>query len=496
MTGSAAKAVLALVALVAAAGPLKAATADGIVLHPSQKGAQIHTAILGVNSSVRSDGAAAHVAMLAPFRAAGFAAGRWPGGSLSDRFDWQTTSLCDGRVKVEDPSGSFDSYMTNLAQPAGLDVEITVNYGTSGWPACDKPGDPGVAAAWVRYANKTKSYGIKWWEIGNEVYGPWETDAHQDKHSPVTYSSETAAFYAKMKAEDPTIKVGVPVTGGDKYGNWDAYVLAHAKFDYVAYHFYPERSPNENDDALLAAPQSLAKIVGTIRSELAAAGKPNAPISISEWNSVPDLVGKQSVSIVNGLFAAESLGEMLSLGIDRAEFWSDYGCFQSQKVNMSPSLYGWQDFGSQGTFSPGVPTLKPVMCHWSRQTVPYGKLFPPGRAFQLYAKTGFVSEGERMVAVTSASRYDVRAYAASHGRGYSLMLINLEKDTAVTLPVSVDGLTKGSGYTWLRYGKAEYDQTRNNGPWVEPVSGAGGPWAGSFVAVLPPWSMTIYTISP
>ncbi|MBE3568310.1 MAG: hypothetical protein IMW90_21540 [Thermogemmatispora sp.] len=39
---------------------------------------------------------------------------------------------------------------------------ITVHYGA---------GTSQEAVAWVRYANVTHHYDIKFWEIGNEVYG-------------------------------------------------------------------------------------------------------------------------------------------------------------------------------------------------------------------------------------------------------------------------------------------------------------------------------------
>ena len=46
----------------------------------------------------------------------------------------------------------------------------------------------------MRYANVTKGYGVKYWEIGNEVYGnghygaDWEADNHADK-SPTGYAT-------------------------------------------------------------------------------------------------------------------------------------------------------------------------------------------------------------------------------------------------------------------------------------------------------------------
>ena len=57
----------------------------------------------------------------------------------------------------------------------GARAMITVNYGT---------GTPEKAAAWVTYANVTKSLGFRYWEVGNECYGSWETDANTRAHDP------------------------------------------------------------------------------------------------------------------------------------------------------------------------------------------------------------------------------------------------------------------------------------------------------------------------
>ncbi len=124
---------------------------------------------------------------------------------------------------------------------------IIANYGT---------GTPAEAADWVRYANVTKGYGVKYWTIGNEYYGnghygaAWEADDHADK-SPTGYANGVAAYADAMKAVDPTIKVGAVLTTP---ANWpdaarrrrrrrhlEPTVLSVAgpKIDFVDLHWYP-----------------------------------------------------------------------------------------------------------------------------------------------------------------------------------------------------------------------------------------------------------------
>ena len=115
----------------------------------------------------------------------------------------------------------------------------------------------------MRSANVTNNCGFKYWEIGNECYGSWETDSNTPAHDPYTYAVRAAGYIALMKAADPTIKIGVvatpgessysnnathyavnPRTGTTNYG-WTPVMLATLKArgvtpDYLVHHVYPE----------------------------------------------------------------------------------------------------------------------------------------------------------------------------------------------------------------------------------------------------------------
>ncbi len=67
----------------------------------------------------------------------------------------------------------------------------------------------------MRSANVTNRLGFKYWEIGNECYGTWETDSNLYPHDPYTYATRAASYYTQMKAADPTIKIGVVATPGE-----------------------------------------------------------------------------------------------------------------------------------------------------------------------------------------------------------------------------------------------------------------------------------------
>ncbi len=75
---------------------------------------------------------------------------RFPGGSASDGYHWQTNS---GAGNSGTWANSFDSF-ANVARAVNSQVFITTNYGS---------GTAQEAADWVTYSNKTKGYGFKYW---------------------------------------------------------------------------------------------------------------------------------------------------------------------------------------------------------------------------------------------------------------------------------------------------------------------------------------------
>src|SRR5450755_1056942 len=458
------------------ASPSPAASAD-IVVDTSQTIATISKDVLGMNMAAWYDVTQSGVAPA--MHTAGVAMTRWPGGSLSDDYHWQNNTYCGSYAN---PNSTFDHFIQDVAQPASLDVAITVDYGTDA--ACSGPGDPAAAAGWVDHANNTKHYGVKWWTVGNEVYGSWEDDRHTLAHDPATYSAAvTSGYYPMMKAKDPTIQVGVVVGGGS---TWDSYVLAHATFDFVEDHFYAQGPGSENDAYLLTqAPAALAAQLAGVRAEMNAAGvSSSVPIYLGELNSVYANPGKQTMSIVNGLFAGMALAEAMKQGVPRATWWLGFGgCGVG---NQSPSLYGWQNFGGYMSFSDGLPESGCT----SAPAIARGTPFPTARAMQVLAQ--FAVAGAIMHKVTVAGGLgSVRAYGARQGTGYAVLLFNLDKNSAVSPTISIAHTTRTSfAASSIVYGKKQYDDSKND-MWTGPVSSSLGTVGQTFAVMLPAWSMTV-----
>lgn len=133
---------------------------------------------------------------------------RFPGGGKSNRYYWTADSdnpdpttnyfigwYGDASTGAGESLLNFDQFIT-ICKQIGATPHVNV--------AVPLPGEDGnsgltvaLAAAWVKYANITKDYGVKYWEIGNEN---WGLNVSDDSLANIYYSYASA-----MKAVDPSI---------------------------------------------------------------------------------------------------------------------------------------------------------------------------------------------------------------------------------------------------------------------------------------------------
>jgi hypothetical protein len=452
---------------------------DTITVDPSASGPVVSAQVLGANMAMWYDITQPGIATA--LQTAGFASTRWPGGSESDSYYWKRNVVC-ANGGYTSPNSTFSNFMTEVALPAHVDVAITLNYGSDS--TCTLPGDPAVAAAWVAYA-RAQNYGITHWTVGNESYGHWENDLHAKPWDPATYASAVqTGFYPQIKAADPNALVGVVVSGGG-FNGWDQTVLANASYDFVEMHYYDQNPGSETDTGLvLHGATRLAAAVATVQSELTQAGK-SVPIYVGELGSVNTNPGKQTMSITQALFAAQAVGTLMQAGVGRATWWLAFGgCNTSSSGNFSSSLYGWQTFGGYMIISDGIPT--PYECT-GEPDVPMGTLLPTARAYQVLSQ--FAVTGEHMIGVSLGdSLPTIRAWAATSGNGYALLVVNVDSSASPTVPIAIKGHASPSSITVTTYGKAQYDNSQH-AIWSGPVQSSG-----TTSVVLPPWSISVVRV--
>lgn len=468
-----------------------------------QSGTGIHVSdqLLGMNLPSWYDVYSNAGGINTAFAQAGIKAIRWPGGSWSDAYHWGQGGgmpfMCNtsGSGTGWGGYGTFAQFVTQIVQAGNYDLALTANYGSNA--TCNGGGDPAEAAAWVAEAVKDGVHASHV-TVGNEEYGSWEYDLHAKPHDPATYASTvvgTTGFYAKIKAADSATQVGV-VVYVDSSSNWDQTVLANAKgaYDFVEYHFYPQAPGSESDTYLVhQGALDLAKNLTFLKSELSTAGVPNTPIYVGEMGSVYTTPGKQSWSITQGLFAGQTLGEMMNSGVARATWWIGFGnCDETGSGaaagNMSSSLYGWQTFGAYKVFSDG-PTDGPC----GVGSGPLGTMSPTARAFQLFSHVAVT--GETVLSANVAGMPDIRAYAATHSGGTALVLFNLNQTTSEPVTVTLSNQSASTDVTVMTYDKALYDQTNSTTPvWAAPTTTDLGAQTLPLTLTLTPWSMNVVTI--
>ena len=346
---------------------------------------------------------------------------RYPGGSYGDIYDWQDNTAPGGYVA---PGTDFDSFMGTVKK-IGAQPILIANYGS---------GTSQEAADWVRYANITKGYGVKYWEIGNEIYGNgyygngWETDDHASK-SPATYAQNVIQYASAMKAVDPSVKIGAVVTlpgnwpdsvvGSGDDGDWNKIVLSAAgsAIDFVIVHWYP--SPAGPAD-MLGEPAQVAGELAQLRQEIDQYAGPDGPriqIAMTEVNS-----GVDTTTQPDALFGADTYMTALQNGVFTVNWWDTHNGATS--IGVAPD--GATDYDDWGVLSSAT-------CVGSTCEPPLNTPFPTYFAIAMLSKLGL--PGDVMVGAGTDNQL-VAAHAVRNADGdLSVMLVN--KDPASSYQVSL-----------------------------------------------------------
>ncbi len=493
--------------------------ASGVYVTTTQLG-EIHKDVLGFadNNQNVSTGALTD-ALSAGIKAASFNSIRYAGGFggiQADAGDWRhgTVECTQAAGKTQraqniETSNNIDVYVPEVTVPTGMSIGYTVNYGSNP-PQCNAGGDPMVnGAALVQYANIEKKFGIKYWEIGNEqfAYGGSLIDLHTNPYlnggsSLSTYPANEPSFYTDMKAVDPSIQIAVPaaVTSSiNAMKNYEFPTLLHAKYDAVAFHTYPIEDPVSDGATLyqerVAAGTQIRGRLLAMQTQLLNAGKPKDAIWVTEWDGANSQVtwSKQTMGAVEPLFAATELAEFMQTGVQYATWWEQGMTDVCSGLNFdgtaSQSYNWWSGCGNVGLVYTG-----PVMgVDEENVGLKPGDVTPAARGFQVLAESGIVAEGEHMVQTytDTVGAPWLKAYAATHGDSYAVILINRDRDASHVVPVSMEGASSGSSATQWTYGRAQYDESYFGNWSAGPVTSTAGSWKGSYDVTLPPWSVNV-----
>ena len=438
---------------------------------------------VGLNTAAW-DGSLIHPDIPKLIRSAGIQTLRYPGGSTSDNYHWLSNTPDDPNAGGTDPNAGFDAYMS-VVKASGAEPMITVNYGS---------GTEQEAADWVRYANRGgphyrgpvpsysgasrrgHSYGIRYWEIGNELYGDgtygaqWEVN--HKPHDPATYAQGVVSYSVAMKAVDPSIQIGVVLTAPGNWPDgqtsgaspqpWNDTVLGIAcgAADFAVLHWYAQGPTGESDAALLAAPQkgestsvsytpSIPDMVRALKAQLAqyCGSRASAlPIMVTETNSVSYNPGKQTTSVVNALFLADQLTTWFENGVSNVDWWALHN--SPFDGNADPALYGDYGFGDYGVLSAGFTSAGGAV------EPPVDTPFPAYFGLQMLSYLGHRAE-DTLIETTSSSDL-VSVHAVKEGNGkVNVLLVNKDPAASHDVAVSLSGASPRGWAKVYRYGASD-----------------------------------------
>jgi alpha-L-arabinofuranosidase len=173
---------------------------------------------------------------------------RWPGGNFVSNYHW-TDGIGPRRERPRRPELAWggeepntfgtDEFLAYCAE-LGTQPYVCLNMGT---------GTLAEALAWVEYCNSARNtywaarrrangrdepYGVRYWALGNEMYGPWQVGMMTAEE----YVREATRWARAIRMIDPGAKlIGCGETG---LTDWDAVVIdgLAGLVDYHSIHIY------------------------------------------------------------------------------------------------------------------------------------------------------------------------------------------------------------------------------------------------------------------
>lgn len=226
------------------------------------------------------------------------------GGNFMSGYHWQdgVGALERRRTLLNQAWGlpEYNHFGTNefirLCRLIGAEPQISVNAGS---------GDASEAAAWVEYCNGAPStkygalrarhghrapYNVKYWEVGNELWGDFQIGWQTPEGNARRYLS----FARAIKRVDPTVRLIATGADIDFYEKWNQELINRAgdALDLISTHLVIGMQPGEQrrpgaDDAFtraadLAVPVGVGRKLDEMREQIER-GRPGAKLAFTEW---------------------------------------------------------------------------------------------------------------------------------------------------------------------------------------------------------------------
>lgn len=228
---------------------------------------------------------------------------RWPGGCTGTSYDWREgIGPREQRERTIDVQFGYDvsndfgtAEFVAFCRRIGAEPHLNLSTGL---------GTLRDAVEWLEYCNFTtpskwanlrrahgfeEPFNVRYWQIGNENYGPWEI-GHQ---APADYAVMAREWAKTLRTMHPELRV-LAVGGSERVRDWDVTVLAEAlpHIDYITAHRYWDfdgKIPGDQYGTIAGVgfleeqmTRSVAEQIELVARDLKSTRQPK--IAFTEWN--------------------------------------------------------------------------------------------------------------------------------------------------------------------------------------------------------------------
>lgn len=407
-----------------------ASTADALItIDASQEIAKVLPTQFGVNTPFRNGSDQLERTSL--YTKSGMGSLRFPAGSGSNKYFFDGQIPSDFQIEISGINGVNSNYMTpaifaDFIESANSEATVVVNYFYARYGQTEEGTREArvqqaadYAAAFVRKMNVELGANIKNWEIGNECYGKWEEgwDVNGSIVTGKEYGEDFCVFAEAMKTVDSSIKVGVVVTRDDD--EWNSTLLPEVKdhADFLVVHNYFTSVKDATPENLLGSIGQVESVHTTLLDcveKYTDKPRDHFPVAMTEFNTR----GPYNCTMVNGLFVAQVLGEVIKTG---------YGM-----VNLWVSEWNWSeaDQESKGFLARNDPDQDD---------------YTPRQSYMVYHYYEKCF-GDQMVEAAS-NHSDVKVYASTFESGEIGLVVVNTSGTEKSVQLDLSAMSNGTDYS-------------------------------------------------
>ncbi|AEH51197.1 alpha-N-arabinofuranosidase [Pseudothermotoga thermarum] len=374
---------------------------------------------------------------------------RWPGGNFVSNYHWedgigpkdQRPVRFDLAWQQEETNRFGTDEFIEYCREIKAEPYICVNLGTGTldealhWlEYCNGKGNTYYAQLRRKYGHP-EPYNVKFWGIGNEMYGEWQVG-----HMTADEYARVAKEYAKwMKVFDPSIKT---IAVGCDDHEWNLKVLNQAGdvFDYISYHFYTgSENYYETVSTVYLLEQrliGLKRLIETSRTKR----RNEIKIALDEWNvwyRVMDNKLEEPYDLTDGIFACgvlimlQRISDIVPIA-NLAQLVNALGAIHTEKngIILTPVYKAFELIVNHS----GEKLVETIV-----ETETYdieGKMF--------YFKTPFK--------VYDAKLLDATATISEDGKKLYLAVVNYNKDSEIRCPIKIKGCGKKQAKVYVLNG--------------------------------------------